>query len=68
VYDILGVFGISGGGSYLNKFMDAMQQNDLAIIGSVIFVANAYYLLLCAIKGNLTYGARTACFTFYPIT
>ena len=61
------MFGINTN-SYLNEFMDYMTNNDLDIIGSVIFVIIAYYLLLCSVKGNMTYGARTACFTFYPIT
>jgi hypothetical protein len=48
--------------------MSALQKNNLSIVGSLIFVGYAYYLMLAAIKGNMTYGARTACFTFYPIT
>ena len=28
----------------------------------------AVYLLFVAVKGNSTYGYRSACFTFYPVT
>jgi hypothetical protein len=48
--------------------MSSLQESNLSILGDIIFVVNAYYLLWAAIKGNMTYGARTACFTFHPIT
>ena len=32
------------------------------------FILSSIYLLICAIKGNDTYGYRFACFTFYPVT
>lgn len=60
----------SGTKNYLNLFMEYLCGEDvkLQVIGSVIFVIYSYYLLLASIKGNSTYGGRTACFTYAPIT
>ncbi len=66
-FDILKAFGIANH-SYLNSFMDALREGKLSVIGSIIFVIFAYYLLVTTIKGNMTYGTRTASFTFHPIT
>jgi hypothetical protein len=48
--------------------MDSLREGKLSVIGSIIFVIFAYYLLVTTIKGNMTYGTRTASFTFHPIT
>ncbi|CDW87933.1 UNKNOWN [Stylonychia lemnae] len=49
-------------------FMLTLIDMKLSIFGSFIFVIMAFYLLIISVKGNSTYGYRTACFTFYPIT
>jgi hypothetical protein len=46
--------------------MGWLKDHSVSIIG--VFVVLSVYLLFASIRGNLTYGARTACFTFYPIT
>jgi hypothetical protein len=48
--------------------METLKQGNLSVIGAFIFAVSAYFMLLASIKGNQTYGSRTACFTFYPIT
>jgi len=48
--------------------MASLKENNLSVIGAFIFAISACFMLLAAIKGNSTYGSRTACFTFYPIT
>ena len=54
--------------SFFNSFMETLKQGNLSVIGAFIFAVSAYFMLLASIKGNQTYGSRTACFTFYPIT
>eukprot|EP00347_Sterkiella_histriomuscorum_P002802 403366747 len=54
--------------SYLNSIMIILIDNKVSIIGSIIFIIMAFYLLVISVYGNFTYGYRTACFTFYPIT
>ena len=49
--------------------MSFLREHELgAVVSSLIFAIYAYYLLLASIKGNWTYGSRTACFTFYALT
>jgi hypothetical protein len=48
--------------------MGWLKDHSVSIIGDGVFVVLSVYLLFASIRGNLTYGARTACFTFYPIT
>jgi len=56
--------------SFFNRFMSSLRGNKDwgAVFSSLIFAIYAYYLLLASIKGNWTYGSRTACFTFYALT
>jgi hypothetical protein len=53
--------------SYLNVLIKSLINSSLSFVASILFIAVAFYLLLVAIKGNYTYGFKTACFTFYPI-
>lgn len=55
--------------SFFNRFMSSLRGMEWgAVMSSLIFAIYAYYLLLASIKGNWTYGSRTACFTFYALT
>jgi hypothetical protein len=55
--------------SFFNRFMSSLRGKEWgAVVSSLIFAIYAYYLLLASIKGNWTYGSRTACFTFYALT
>jgi hypothetical protein len=54
--------------NFLNSIMRWLVEHGYSEVGSLIFAVTAFYLLLVSIKGNSTYGARTACFTFAPIT
>jgi len=66
---VLQAFGvIHYSSTYLNTFMGWLHEHSVSIIGDGVFVILSVYLLFASIRGNLTYGARTACFTFYPIT
>ena len=54
--------------SYFNRFLSLLKDNQLTLVSSILFALTSYYLLLASIKGNWTYGSRSACFTFYALT
>lgn len=54
--------------NFLNQLMKFLVDEKLSIFGTAIFGVVSLYLLVASMKGNSTYGARTACFTYAPIT
>jgi len=52
---------------FLNNFLIWLEERNTGFIGVVVYAFFGYFLLWACIKGNLTFGLRFFCITFYPM-
>lgn len=52
---------------FLNNLLESLEQSNVSVISTILFAFIGYYLMLCAMKGNVRVGMRLLCFTFYPL-
>ena len=52
---------------FLNNMLDGMADSDAGFMATISFTLIALYLLWCAFKGNVKFGLRCFCFTFFPL-
>ena len=53
--------------AFFNTLLDAFEDADLGFLGTVLFGLLSFYLLAAAFKGNVKFGLRFFCITFYPM-
>jgi LMBR1 domain-containing protein 1 len=39
----------------------------VSVLSTIVLALIGYYMMVCAIKGNVRVGMRVLCFTFYPL-
>jgi len=52
---------------FLNAVLEKIETSNASFFSTVLFAFIGYYLMFCAIKGNVKLGMRFFCFTFYPM-
>lgn len=52
---------------FLNDLLENIENSNASFFATVLFALMGYYLMICAIKGNVKLGMRFFCFTFYPM-
>jgi LMBR1 domain-containing protein 1 len=52
---------------FLNTMLEKIEVSNASFFATVLFAFIGYYLMFCAIKGNVKLGMRFFCFTFYPM-
>lgn len=52
---------------FLNNLFVWLEEHHTGFIGVIFFGFFAYYMLWACIKGNITFGLRFFCVTFYPM-
>lgn len=52
---------------FLNNMLEAFRSGHVEFISTTWFALLALYLLWWTIKGNIKFGLRFFCFTFYPM-
>ena len=53
--------------SFLNNLFVWLEEKHTGFIGVIFFGFFAYYILWACIKGNIMFGLRFFCVTFYPM-
>mmetsp|Transcript_44748 Transcript_44748/g.32779 ORF Transcript_44748/g.32779 Transcript_44748/m.32779 type:complete len:194 (+) Transcript_44748:306-887(+) len=66
IYLILNVDGKSVG-PFLNELLEKLEDSSASFFATVLLAFMGYYMMLCAIKGNVKVGMRFFFFTFYPM-
>lgn len=51
---------------YFNSILD-IENSKVSVFATVIFAFIGYYIMVCAMKGNVRIGMRFFCITFYPL-
>ena len=52
---------------FLNNFLEDLENSKASVLATVLFAFIGYYLMLCAMKGNVRVGMRCLCISFYPL-
>lgn len=52
---------------FFNNMLEGMRKGHVQFLSTAVFAGIAVYLLLATIKGNIKFGLRFFCVTFYPI-
>ncbi len=52
---------------WLNDMLEAIDQSNVAFLSTLIFACIGYYFMAAGIKGNVKFGLRFFCVTFYPM-
>ena len=52
---------------FFNNFLDGLVSGKVEFMSTGVFTCIALYLLWAAMKGNMKFGLRFFCFTFYPM-
>ena len=53
--------------AFLNNMLEDVENSKASVFSTVLFAFIGYYLMLCAVKGNIRVGMRFFCVTFYPL-
>ncbi len=53
--------------AFLNNIFTWLEERNTGFIAIICYGFFAYYMLWCCIKGNIKFGIRFFCFTFYPM-
>lgn len=52
---------------FLNNMLDGLVVGHVEFLSTGVFAIISLYLLWAAMKGNIKFGLRFFCFTFYPL-
>lgn len=52
---------------FINNLLEEIQNSKVAFFSTVIFALLGYYMMFCVIKGNVKFGLRFFCISFYPL-
>ena len=52
---------------FFNDILNRIEESNVSVIATAIFEGLALFLLFAAIKGNIKFGVRCFCFTFFPV-
>lgn len=52
---------------FFNDILNRIEESPVSFIATAVFEGLAVYLLFAAIKGNIKFGVRCFCFTFFPV-
>ncbi len=52
---------------FFNDILNRIEETDVSVIATILFEGLAVFLLFAAIKGNIKFGVRCFCFTFFPV-
>jgi len=53
--------------AFLNKLFIWLEERNTGFVAIIFFGFFSYYLLWACMKGNIKFGIRCFCFTFYPM-
>ena len=53
--------------TFLNQLFIWLEERNTGFIAVIFYGFFAYYMLWACIKGNIKFGIRFFCFTFYPM-
>ena len=66
LYNIIVING-SPASPFFNDILNKIEVSNVSVVATVIFEGLALFLLFAAIKGNIKFGVRCFCFTFFPV-
>jgi hypothetical protein len=52
---------------FLNNMLEDVNEANAGFLSLLMFAIIAMYLLFAAFKGNVKFGLRCLCVTFYPL-
>jgi len=54
--------------TFFNVILDWLIGKSVEFVAAILFIILSFYLMLSAFKGNIKFGLRCFCMTFYPMT